>query len=54
MRHRVFIAINLPENVKNKLSSYQEKWPELPIRWTKKENLREFTYHFNLSWLSFR
>lgn len=39
MRHRIFIAINLPENVKNKLASYQTKWLELPARWTKKENL---------------
>ena len=39
MRHRIFIAINLPENIKKELVSYQEKWPELPIRWTKKENL---------------
>ena len=39
MRHRVFIAINLPAEVKEKLSSYQFRWPELPARWTKKENL---------------
>ncbi|MEK7519235.1 MAG: RNA 2',3'-cyclic phosphodiesterase [Patescibacteria group bacterium] len=39
MRHRVFIAINLPENVKKELNSYQFKWPELPIKWTKKDNL---------------
>lgn len=39
MKHRIFIAINFPENIKNKLSSYQEKWPELPIRWTKKDNI---------------
>jgi len=37
--HRIFIAINLPEDIKKELISYQEKWPELPIRWTKKENL---------------
>jgi 2'-5' RNA ligase len=37
--HRVFIAINLPEDIKNELISYQEKWPELPIRWTRKDNL---------------
>jgi len=37
--HRIFIAINLPEDIKEKLSDYQGKWPELPIRWTKKENL---------------
>ena len=39
MRHRIFIAINLPEDVKKKLADYQLKWPELPARWTKKENL---------------
>lgn len=39
MRHRIFIAINLPKDIKEKLFSYQEKWPELPVRWTKKENL---------------
>jgi 2'-5' RNA ligase len=39
MKHRVFIAINLPDGVKKKLLDYQQKWPELPIRWTKKENL---------------
>jgi len=39
MRHRIFIAINLPEDIKKALFFYQSKWPELPIRWTKKENL---------------
>lgn len=39
MRHRIFIAINLPEAVKAKLTAYCEKWPDLPARWTKKENL---------------
>ena len=39
MRHRTFIAINLPEEIKEKLAEYQLKWPELPCRWTKKENL---------------
>lgn len=50
MRHRVFIAINLPEEIKEKLISYQEKieeiFPPHPaeqgggfVRWTKKENL---------------
>lgn len=39
MRHRIFTAISLPENVKKELDSYQKKWPELPIRWTKKDNL---------------
>lgn len=39
MMHRVFIAINLPEGVKGKFINHQAKWSELPIRWTKKENL---------------
>ncbi len=39
MKHRIFIAINLPENIKNKLAEYQKKWPELPARWVKKDNL---------------
>lgn len=47
-RHRVFIAINLPEYVKSKLNSFQFKWPELPCRWTKKEN-----FHITLEFLGY-
>ena len=38
-KKRVFIAINLPEDIRRKLSEYQEKWPEPPIRWTKLNNI---------------
>lgn len=38
-RHRVFVAINLPENIKKKLAEYQTKWPEIPVRWTKPNNI---------------
>lgn len=38
-QHRIFIAINLPEEVKTSLADYQNKWQELPMRWTKSENL---------------
>ena len=52
-RHRIFIAINLPENIKQKLVEYQKKIEESftphrpafsgtgarPIKWTKIENL---------------
>jgi len=38
-KHRIFIAINLPEEIKRELLKYSEKWPELQARWTKKENL---------------
>lgn len=48
MRHRIFIAINLPEEIKKELASYQSKWPDLPIRWTKKENL-----HITLEFLGY-
>ncbi|MDO8663906.1 MAG: 2'-5' RNA ligase family protein [Candidatus Wildermuthbacteria bacterium] len=46
MRHRVFIAINLPEDIKKKLADYESRWPELPVRWTKKDNL-----HLTLAFL---
>ena len=38
-RHRIFVAINLPEEVKKELFAYSEKWPELPAKWTAKDNL---------------
>lgn len=38
-KHRVFLSINLPEKVKNRLSNYQEKLNELPAKWVKKDNL---------------
>lgn len=39
MVHRIFIAIRLPEDTKEELVSLQEKWLDLPCRWTTKENL---------------
>jgi len=48
MRHRIFIAINLPEEIKTTLSNYQIKWPDLPCRWVKKENL-----HITLAFLGY-
>jgi len=48
MKHRIFIAINLPENIKKRLSEYEAKWLELPCRWTKKENL-----HITLAFLGY-
>lgn len=48
MRHRIFIAINLPEGIKNQLILFQSKWPELPCRWTKKESL-----HVTLEFLGY-
>lgn len=39
MKRRIFVAINLPENVKDKLQEYQRKWADLPVRWTKSNSL---------------
>lgn len=39
MLHRVFLAINLPQEIKEKLFSFREKWLDLPFKWTKKESL---------------
>ena len=38
-RRRIFIAINLPEEVKRELANFYDKWPELPAKWTAKDNL---------------
>jgi 2'-5' RNA ligase len=48
MRRRIFIAINLPEKIKEELISFKEKFSELPSRWVKKENL-----HITLAFLGY-
>ncbi len=49
MLHRIFIAIDLPENVKNKILGIGEQWSSLPCRWVSKENL-----HITLAFLGNR
>ncbi|HCM36948.1 MAG: 2'-5' RNA ligase [Candidatus Wildermuthbacteria bacterium RIFCSPLOWO2_02_FULL_47_9c] len=44
--HRIFVAINLPDTVKQELLEYKNKWPEIPARWAGKENL-----HLTLAFL---
>ena len=39
MQHRIFIAINLPENIKKTFLNYQAGLFDFPIKWTKKENM---------------
>jgi len=43
---RIFVAINLPDDVKEKLLEYKNAWQEIPARWAKKENL-----HLTLTFL---
>lgn len=39
MKRRIFIAINLSEDIKNKLIARQKEWADLPVRFTKKNSL---------------
>ena len=48
MRHRIFIAINLPEKTKNQLANFQKGHPRLPVRWVKPANL-----HLTLAFLGY-
>lgn len=48
MNHRIFIAINLPKDIKAQLLVCQKEIKNLPIRWVKKDNL-----HITLMFLGF-
>jgi 2'-5' RNA ligase len=48
MRHRIFIAINLPPEIKNVLKKFQNSFSELPAKWVKPENL-----HITLAFLGY-
>lgn len=39
MRRRIFVAINLPENIKKRLKVWRGKYDYLPVRWTKEASL---------------
>lgn len=38
-RHKIFLAINLPPDVRKVLARYPQKFPDLPAVWTPQENL---------------
>ena len=38
-RHRIFIAINLPNDIKKMLGGFEKKWPDLPAKWVGPQNL---------------
>ena len=48
MQRKIFIGINLPEDVKKRLNQRIEKWKDIPIRWSLPEN-----FHVTLSFLGF-
>lgn len=48
MKRRIFIAINLPEKIKERLFQFKFKFAEVPARWVKKENL-----HLTLAFLGY-
>ena len=39
MKRRIFIAINLPKDIKKTLADFQKKWQDLPARWVNPENI---------------
>ena len=38
-KRRIFIAINIPADLKRRLAILRQKWPGLPARWTSGDNL---------------
>ena len=47
-RHRIFIAINLPDQIKQQLTALQEKFQSIPAKWVKQNNL-----HITLAFLGY-
>jgi 2'-5' RNA ligase len=39
MKRRIFVAVNLPDNIKKSLERIQEEHSDLPAKWTKTSNL---------------
>ncbi len=39
MKRKIYITISLPDRVRRRLVKSCEKWHDLPVKWTKEENL---------------
>ncbi len=39
MKRKIYITINLPNQIRRRLVKSGEKWQTLPVKWTKEENL---------------
>ena len=48
MKRKIFISLNLPKQTKKRLSKAIEEWDDLPVKWTKEDNL-----HITLLFLGF-
>jgi 2'-5' RNA ligase len=46
MQRKIFIGVDLPAEVKKRLMQKMDKWKDMPIRWSKEENL-----HLTLAFL---
>lgn len=46
MQRKIFVGIDLPKEVKKRLMQKVAKWKDLPVRWSREENL-----HITLSFL---
>ena len=38
-RHRIFVAINIPSQIKKRLADFEHRYQDIPARWTPAENL---------------
>lgn len=38
-RHKIFIAINVPHDIRKYLAGFAKKWPDLPAKWVSLDNL---------------
>jgi len=47
-KHRLFIAVNFPSEIKERLVDVSRKWCDLPVRWAKKDNI-----HLTLAFLGY-
>jgi RNA 2',3'-cyclic 3'-phosphodiesterase len=48
MKRRLFIAINMPDDIRKRLAKKTADWQDFPIRWVRKENL-----HLTLAFLGY-
>jgi RNA 2',3'-cyclic 3'-phosphodiesterase len=48
MKRKIFISLDFPDKAKNRLANFSQKWQDLPVKWTRAQNL-----HLTLVYLGF-